>query len=236
MWCFAQRNKSGTLAYDYSCWTISGTFSPGWIKKISSLHKEVLFNYGEERKDQDWDSLWLPPTHPTPNPTPPHTPPFSSRWRGKERGWKRGVAREGGHRWPFGLSVRCPPRAEWAERRKGRVGVKGKGVCVKMRGWGDWCVHFLCSLLGCSRRWIFTHSSPLHLVTEMCAKTPPTSRQECGVGGAPTNKRTKEKPGARKEASVWVMGQMKCSFAFSFVWKRYHLTNSHHNKYNACTS
>lgn len=45
---------------------------------------------------------------------------------------------------------------------------------------------------------LFTH----HLVTEMCAKTPPMSRHESGVGGASTNERTKEKPGARKEAFV----------------------------------
>lgn len=126
---------------------------------------------------------------------------FSSCWDGKERGWKRGVAREGGHRWPFGLSVRCPPRAEWAEqrerreRRRGCAGVKGKGVCVEVRGWGDCRVHFLCSLLGGSRRWIFTHTLhlfTLYLVTEMCAKTPPMSRHESGVGGASTNKSTNE--------------------------------------------
>lgn len=42
----------------------------------------------------------------------------------------RGVAGEGGHRWPFGLSVRCPPRADWAEQRERRR-VKGKGVWVR---------------------------------------------------------------------------------------------------------
>lgn len=99
---------------------------------------------------RDRDSLWLPP---------PHLSIFFSLKRGKKRGRKRGVAREGGHRWPFGLSVRCPPRADWEGGKEGgRAGVKGKGVCAEVRGWGERCVHFLCSLLGGSRRWIFTHS------------------------------------------------------------------------------
>lgn len=45
------------------------------------------------------------------------------------------------------------------------------------------------------------HLFTLHLVIEKCAKTPPTSRHESGVGGVLTSERTKEEPGARKEAS-----------------------------------
>lgn len=143
------------MANDLNCWTISGTFSPGWIKKISSLHKEVLFNYGEERKDEDWDSLWLSP--------PPLFVLFSLRREGK--GVKEGRGERRRPQVTFRI-ISAMPAPGWMSRAEGAEegvsGVKGKGVCVEVRGWGDPCVHFLCTLLGGSRRWIFTHSSPLH--------------------------------------------------------------------------
>lgn len=228
MWCcFAARKKGNTLAYDFSCWTISGTFSPRWILKISSLHKEVSFNYGEERKDQDRDSLWL------------LSPPFFHfllAEEGRKGREERGAWRE---REATGdlLDYQCDARPGLNEPSRGRerggyARVKGKGVCVEVRGWGDWCVHFLRSLLGGSRRWIFTQSSPLH--------TPPCHWKVCEnsthKSGASASERTKEEPEARKEASAWFTGRLKCYFAFSFVRERDQLTNNKHDKRNVSTA
>lgn len=111
---------------------------------------------------RDRDSLWLfpPPFH------------FLLAEEREEKREKEGCGERRRPQVTFWI-ISAMPAPGWLRGRKGGgcAGVKGKGVCAEVRGWGDRCVHFLCSLLGGSRRWIFTHSSPLH--------TPPCHWKVC---------------------------------------------------------
>lgn len=98
---------------------------------------------------RDRDSLWLfpPPFH------------FLLAEEREEKREKEGCGERRRPQVTFRI-ISAMPAPGWLRGREGGgcAGVKGKGVCAEVRGWGDRCVHFLCSLLGGSRRWIFTHS------------------------------------------------------------------------------
>lgn len=167
-------------------------------------------NNGEERKVQDWNSLWLFFFFPL-------SIFFFSPKEGREKEATGDL-----------LDYQCDAHGlnePWEEGGRG-WGVKGKGVGVKRR---DWCVHFLPSLLVGSRRWIFTQASPffctLRWGAEKCAKTPPTTAWKSGGGGAltpasPVNwgERQKRDPAANKAVEFTGNQKKFLHFVGVFFW------------------
>lgn len=155
-----------TLVYDCSHWMICGTF-------FSIINKENQLatpesgrkkNYGEERKDQDWNSLWLFFSL---------SIFFFSPKEGREKEATGDL-----------LDYQCDAHGlkEPEKKEGGDVlgGVKGKGAGVRRR---DWCVHFLPSLLqAVDFHTGFTFFFARCVGAEECAKTPPTTAWKSGGG------------------------------------------------------
>lgn len=108
-----------TLAYNFP---IRGTFSPSWIKKMSSQKTRKWCGKELRWEEEDacatprvtrsgWSELKLPLAF------------FLSFFPLTVEEKQKGGARGGGHRWPFGLSVRCLGWMSEKEGGRGEVGM-----------------------------------------------------------------------------------------------------------------